>query len=645
MLEFLSDHQWLVWVVAVLVAVFLFVVFMSSYFIEADKIGLVRKRFGKPLDGNSVVAFNGEAGYQAELLRPGYRFRLWPLYTVSQEPIVQIPAGEIGIVIAQVGAPKPNGAKSAVYKPEFGDFSDLATFIEKGGQQGVQRPPLLPGTVAAIHPVAFLVRTKSKVYGRSISTDTHDLVQLVPAEELVVKVIEAERGSKKDVCGIVTTFEGQPADNGDIASRIDGFEDVKALEQREGTTDAELAETVFKSKNAIHNAYQDFQAFLDAGGRIGLQHDPVPYGAYAWNPYLVKCEKVEMLEIEQGEVGVVKAFIGLPTADISGESFKHGAIVRPGHRGLWQEPLRTNKYALNRRLYEVVKVHTKLLTLNWADYSSTAHTLDKDLQPIEAKSKEGFKFKIDLQVQIHIPDAKAPRVISRVGSVENLVKELLQGAVGNHFRNTLQSMAAVDFITSRDEVQRKAEEHVRKLLEKYEVETQGVYIQSVELPKELTDVLQQKEIANQSKAMFETKKAMEEKRAEMEEAAARAAAMKSLVEAEVGVSIAASHADAKKKTAEGEAYYTRETGKAKGEALEAEGVGIAKGFEAQRAAIGEEATAKVNMIRALADSKQPIVSVVSSGGGGNLVDGILGLTLKDKLVTQTTSAIDAPQKA
>ena len=64
-------------------------------------------------------------------------------------PWVQVPAGEIGVVIAQVGAPLPIGAKSASYKPEFGNFSSLASFIDGGGQKGVQRPVLHAGNVAA----------------------------------------------------------------------------------------------------------------------------------------------------------------------------------------------------------------------------------------------------------------------------------------------------------------------------------------------------------------------------------------------------------------------------------------------------------------------------------------------------------------
>ena len=129
----------------------------------------------------------------------------------------------------------------------------------------------------------------------------------------------------------------------------------------------EIIEVLLGSKNDLHNNYQDFQAFLDAGGKIGLQHDPLLYGAYLLNPFLVRVEMVPMLVVNQGEVAVIKAYVGLPTLDTSGAEFKFGSIVRPGHRGIWQEPLRTGKYPINPRVYAAEIVPTSILTLNWAE--------------------------------------------------------------------------------------------------------------------------------------------------------------------------------------------------------------------------------------------------------------------------------------
>jgi uncharacterized membrane protein YqiK len=113
------------------------VLYMSFWKIGPTELGLVRKRFARrKLDGGNIVGFKGEAGYQAELLRTGIRFKLWPLFAVQRRPIPQIPAGEIAVVIAQVGAQLPVGAKSAIYKSEFGNFTDLKGFVEGGGQGG-----------------------------------------------------------------------------------------------------------------------------------------------------------------------------------------------------------------------------------------------------------------------------------------------------------------------------------------------------------------------------------------------------------------------------------------------------------------------------------------------------------------------------
>ena len=194
-----------------------------------------------------------------------------------------------------------------------------------------------------------------------------------------------------DTCGIVTTLEGQPLPAGAIASRLGEFDDIKKLEAT-NATDPTLIEALIGSKSVQHNNYQDFDAFLKAGGKIGLQHDPLLYGAYLLNPFLVRVEEVPMLVVKQGEVAVIKAYVGLPTEDTSGPAFKFGSLVRPGHRGIWQEPLRTGKYAINPRCYEAENVPTAILSLNWSEAVSEAHKLDERLSQIVAKSREGFVF-------------------------------------------------------------------------------------------------------------------------------------------------------------------------------------------------------------------------------------------------------------
>ena len=294
------------------------------------------------------------------------------------------------------------------------------------------------------------------------------------------------------------------------------------------------------SKNDLHNNYQDFQAFLDAGGKIGLQHDPLLYGAYLLNPFLVRVDLVPMLVVNQGEVAVIKGFVGLPTLDTSGAEFKFGSIVRPGHRGIWQEPLRTGKYPINPRVYDAEIVPTFILTLNWADATSEAHDLDAQLSSIVGKSREGFVFQIDLQVQIHVPDTRAPKVISMVGTMRNLVSEVLQSAVGNHFRNTLQALEAVKFIETR---QRGAGGGVRGDHRVTSCSTRWRPRASTSRTscsrRSSCVVLTQREIANQEKATFEEQQRAQTSRIEMEKAKGTADMQAQLASAQVGVQIKA----------------------------------------------------------------------------------------------------------
>jgi SPFH domain/Band 7 family protein len=497
------------------------------------------------------------------------------------------------------------------------------------------------------------------VYGQPVSQELGELAVkagglspeafgLSPGH-LSVTVI-APAGSDDQV-GMVTALEGDPLPAGDIASRIGGFADVGELEDA-GGSDAQLIEQLLGSKNNLHNNYQDFQAFLDSEGRIGLQHDPLLYGAYLLNPFLVKVDLAPMLVVQQGQVAVIKAYVGATANDTSGEEFKFGSLVRPGHRGIWQEPLRTGKYPINPRVYAAEIVPTSILTLNWANAVSQAHNLDRQLTPIEAKSREGFVFTIDLQVQIHVPDTKAPKVISMVGTMLNLVNEVLQSAVGNHFRDKLQGLPAVTFIETRQAVQEQALAAIKLYLAAYEVETRGVYIQDVVFPEALVEVLTRREIANQERATLKEQERAETARIEMERARGTADMQAQLAAAAVGVEIKRNDAAAREAEATGESAYTRLTGQAEADkvealglaeakAVEALGLARARGFEEQKEALGQGATALVNAIAAIAEGQVDVMPEVLVTGGGSL-DG-LAATLMRHLGAGTNGS--GPSKA
>src|SRR5258708_39361973 len=179
----------------------------------------------------------------------------------------------------------------SIYKKAVANLSDLRSFVTSGGQKGVQRPVFPPGTLAPVHPVGFLVITKSNVYGLPVSPElrsqagrneslTPDAFGLRPEQLDLVRIEPKATGTDAtmlDMVGIVTVFEGDPLPSGDIASRLGGFADLDKMETT-GATDGDIIEVLLGNKNSLHNNYQDFQAFFDSVGRIRLRHHTPLYG-------------------------------------------------------------------------------------------------------------------------------------------------------------------------------------------------------------------------------------------------------------------------------------------------------------------------------------------------------------------------------
>ena len=84
--EILAQHSFAVGLAAVLIVTILTLVLKSIYSIGPTQVGLVRKRFGASLPEDNPIAFHGEAGYQADLLMPGLRFKFVWVYAVTKHP-------------------------------------------------------------------------------------------------------------------------------------------------------------------------------------------------------------------------------------------------------------------------------------------------------------------------------------------------------------------------------------------------------------------------------------------------------------------------------------------------------------------------------------------------------------------------------
>jgi len=477
-------------------------VFFGLVIVPEDKIGLVTKKFvlvGKQaLPQGRIIATNGEAGFQAQTLAPGVYFRKWFWqYDITFQPFTVIPTGKIGLVLARDGAELETGSILA-RKVACDSFQDAEAFLRNGGRKGRQTAIMTPGSY----------RINTFLFEMEIT----DMISI-----------------PDNAVGIVTTLEGKPLDEGQIAGKVIGE----------------------------HNKFQDADLFLTNGGYKGLQEQVILAGSYFLNPWFVKVETVKMTEIPIGYVGVVISFVGNDGPDLSGVEFKHGNIVARGNKGVWAEPLGPGKYPINPYILKVEFVPTTNLVLNWANARSEAHQLDKNLSTITVRSQDGFPFNLDVAQIIHIPMTEAPKVIARFGNMVNLVSQVLEPTIGNYFRNSAQDSDVIAFLGSRKERQESAKQHIGKVLEQYNVIGVDTLIGDIVPPESLMKTLTDRKIAEEQKMTYETQMKAQETRQSLEKETAIAEIQKEIVKADQGVLIAERIADASVKKATGDANSVR----------------------------------------------------------------------------------------
>jgi uncharacterized membrane protein YqiK len=336
-----------------------------------------------------------------------------------------------------------------------------------------------------------------------------------------------------------------------------------------------------------------------------------------------------MTEIPIGHVGVVISFVGAAHEDVSGLEFTHGDLVNVGHKGVWVTPLYPGKHPLNTRVMKVELVPTTNIVLNWA-VRTEAHHYDEKLSSITVRSRDGFSFNLDVAQIIHVGALDAPKVISRVGSVQNLVDHVLEPIVGNYFRNSAQAYTVLDFLSARSERQLEAADHIRAAVHMYDVQAIDTLIGDITPPAALMETQTDRKIAEEQRKTYEVQQAAQKQRQQLVRETAQANIQQDLVAAEQGVNIAELRANAQVKQASGESESIRLRALGESEAIRATGNAKADAYHAGVAALGTQGYTAVQLMQIIGDQKVKVVPEVSvsGGAGAGLTDGLLGVLLR-----------------
>jgi uncharacterized membrane protein YqiK len=584
------ETAWLESGATVAFALFTVVPLLGLVVIRENRVGIVIKKFARTsLPAGQLVALAGEAGYQADTLPPGLHFGYWFWqFEVARMPVVVVAPGDIALVVAAAGAPIPPGRILGCVV-ECDNFQDARRFLLGGGEKGRQLGFLTAGAYR-INTALFTVITAANAHEHGMGADD-------------LRVFEV----RSDQVGIVTALDGMPIEPGEIAGPvIDG-----------------------------HGNFQNGQAFIDGGGRRGLQEQVLLSGSWNLNPWFAHVEQVPMLNIPIGSVGVVISFVGREHRDVSGADFKHGDLVDIGHKGVWVSPLYPGKHPINTRVMRVELVPTTNIVLNWASRTE-AHNYDAKLSSITVRSRDGFSFNLDVAQIIHVGALDAPKVISRVGSMQNLVDHALQPIVGNYFRNSAQSYTVLDFLSARSTRQTEAAAHIRAAIGAYDVQAIDTLIGDISAPAELMKTQTDRKIAEEEKKTYEMQEAAQQQRQKLVRETAQADIQRELVGSEQGVRIAELKAGATVKCASGEAESIRLRALGEADAIRATGNAKADAYRAGVEALGPQPYTLMQIVQSIGERGVrivPDVAVNGAGASGGLVEGLLGTMLQQRTNT------------
>ncbi len=697
----LSLLPWVPAVIGLLALGFLATRFIVN--VGPTEIAITERRYlGKKLPPNRAFATSGEVGIQAAYLSPGLHFIFWPITRVIKKaPFVVIGSDQLGVITATDGESMPSGrvyAEDAAGE-NHGSFQDPTGFLSNGGIRGKQLRFLTNGTFK-IHPYLFKVDLIDKTV---VPEGSIGVVTAADGASLIEGQLLGQRATGHDNFQKGETFlknGGQKGPQIDFLRpgtynifsdmfKVDVKPAVQVKENQIGIVEAKAGEPMGKDdvvgaspEMSLHMSYQDGQAFLNNGGKRGPQEEVLRPGTYYVNPYLFSVTMQPQTVIKQGEVGVMISNIGKDPAELFGddgtfqnhtvpavvkapavpadtsvadsspltvgatdpEETRHNTGVRArhvvpkGYRGIQKDVLNPGKYNINPLAYTVIVVPTTTRSIEWSENAGA-----KDFDPFAVVSRDGFMMQVEVRCQYRILPENAPYVVQKLGSVEELEKNVLHPQIDGIFRAQVSKSPAINYQQERATEQLDAENAVKSDLVKYKVEVVSVMICNIKLPQELMHTTQERNLAQQRETMFDAQEKAEKRRIEFQATKSQADQQDTIVKAKAGIEVAKHEAAQMEERAKGKAAQTRieaeadagrvkTVGDAEAGVIKAKGEATAEAYAKQVEALTAQGVTSIEVTKLLTASGQALVPQVVAGGDNGGGNGLVNLLLADTLI-------------
>ena len=510
--------------------------------IPVNKAGLVYKKgFGGTKDKVSLI--NG-AGYQADLLYEGKHFGYTSFrYDIKIiDPIVVKP-DEIALVIAKDGQKIQSEYGLAKAVP-CDNFQDARAFLENGGEIGEQLAILTQGEYF-INPQLFQVITKKNAVRFNYPIDWFNQIE-VKHDEIVLVIAKKGKSINTNIgLGRVLSCNNfQDAhlfleNGGERGKQLDVlsagkyainpllFQVITEKNMNEYNITPEKFKRTIISRNKVgivhvlvgqennfndismikkelHQSYQKPQAFFDNGGVRGIQEEVITSGEYIINPWFAEVREVDVTIIPTGTVGIIVAHTGKEPKDIEN--------IGEGEKGIWTTPLKVGKHPINIETKTIRLIPTNEISLKWGlKEDKSPDNYDRDLEPIELGTKDGYKISLEVVQTIQIREDDAPKLISQISenesmndiniatkgnkkypAIRNLINRKIQSQIESYFTSVGQNYNAIEFRNKKDDIQNNALVMIDEELNEYGVDAKGLSIKIIQFPDVIDSNLRKK---------------------------------------------------------------------------------------------------------------------------------------------------------
>jgi regulator of protease activity HflC (stomatin/prohibitin superfamily) len=174
--------------------------------------------------------------------------------------------------------------------------------------------------------------------------------------------------------------------------------------------------------------------FLASRGQQGIWREVLLPGSYRLNPYGYEVKLVDMVEVQQGYVGVKRRKLGRDAASEFAQSPLEKGIIR-------DEILQPGRYPINTEEYEIIPCDVGI-------YQTTYHytTDEKNNTALVFDASDSNRIQLDCTIEWELKPEFWPIWVAKFRNLERIEATVIKLNVKNISRNKGQDYGAEDFL-------------------------------------------------------------------------------------------------------------------------------------------------------------------------------------------------------